>query len=121
MLCFLALGRCIQLGNLFIRSTNSKAPEDSSWQAATGRDFQGRRYGPRPLDLDIIFYQGTRMQDPVLQLPHPRWQERGFVMAPLADLYQPDELISMDCALMDSLAQASHRWQASGGAQVPHA
>lgn len=47
---------------------------------------RGPRWGPRPLDLDLIFYGGARLRTPFLELPHPRWAERGFVRAPLAEL-----------------------------------
>jgi len=46
----------------------------------------GRRYGPRLIDLDIIFF-GSRIVDaPGLAIPHPRLGERLFVLKPLADI-----------------------------------
>ena len=48
-------------------------------QAELGRDLHGQRWGPRPLDLDIIFYEGLQVQEGGLEIPHPRWQERPFV------------------------------------------
>lgn len=44
------------------------------------------RNGPRPIDIDIIFYNGLVMETDKLQIPHPRMHTRGFVLAPLADL-----------------------------------
>ncbi|OAB57039.1 2-amino-4-hydroxy-6-hydroxymethyldihydropteridine pyrophosphokinase [Leptolyngbya valderiana BDU 20041] len=45
-----------------------------------------QRWGPRTLDLDLIFY-GDRVTDtPKLQLPHPRFRDRAFVLVPLADV-----------------------------------
>ena len=41
---------------------------------------------PRIMDLDLIFYEGLRLDHPRLRLPHPRWQERDFVLQPLLDL-----------------------------------
>lgn len=41
---------------------------------------------PRTLDLDVIAYEGTVSDDPVLTLPHPRMHERLFVLVPIADL-----------------------------------
>ncbi len=50
-------------------------------QTELGRDLQGKRWGPRPLDLDIIFYEGLQHKEEGLEIPHPRWQERTFVQA----------------------------------------
>jgi len=51
-----------------------------------GRDFSVPRNYPRPLDLDILFYGDQLVNDVVLQIPHPRLQERAFVLAPLGEL-----------------------------------
>lgn len=50
-----------------------------------GRERQVR-WGPRTLDLDIIWYQNVTSEDPELTLPHPRAHERAFVIRPLADI-----------------------------------
>ena len=55
-------------------------------QTELGRDLQGQRWGPRPLDLDIIFYEGLQHREEGLEIPHPRWQERPFVQARVATL-----------------------------------
>ena len=47
------------------------------------------RYGPRLLDIDILFYGDQVLKQPDLTVPHPRMAERDFVMRPLADI-QPD-------------------------------
>ena len=44
------------------------------------------RWGPRTLDLDLLWWGGLQLQSPELELPHPRWSERAFVLAPLAAL-----------------------------------
>lgn len=54
-------------------------------EAALGR-VSGRRFGPRLIDLDIIFYGNEIFEKADLQIPHPRMTERGFVLAPLADI-----------------------------------
>lgn len=41
---------------------------------------------PRVLDLDLLLYEDVAMQSAELTLPHPRMQERGFVMIPLAEI-----------------------------------
>jgi 2-amino-4-hydroxy-6-hydroxymethyldihydropteridine diphosphokinase len=42
-------------------------------EASAGRDLQGGvRFGPRPLDLDIIFYGQHGLKDDRLEVPHPR-------------------------------------------------
>lgn len=54
-------------------------------EARHGR-VRGRRWGPRTLDLDLLWYEGVRMQSERLVLPHPRAHEREFVLRPLCDL-----------------------------------
>ena len=44
------------------------------------------RWGPRLIDLDILFYADLVLATPQLTLPHPRLSERAFVLVPLADL-----------------------------------
>lgn len=46
----------------------------------------GIRYGPRPIDLDILFYGRFSIQSDILTVPHERIWERPFVVAPLLDL-----------------------------------
>jgi 2-amino-4-hydroxy-6-hydroxymethyldihydropteridine diphosphokinase len=43
-------------------------------------------YGPRKIDIDILFYEDIILDTPELTLPHPHLHERAFVLAPLADL-----------------------------------
>jgi len=42
--------------------------------------------GPRPIDIDILFYNELRIQTPELTVPHPRYSDRRFVLLPLAEL-----------------------------------
>lgn len=46
----------------------------------------GERWGPRPVDLDILLFGAQEISTPTLQVPHPRMWQRGFVLKPLADL-----------------------------------
>jgi 2-amino-4-hydroxy-6-hydroxymethyldihydropteridine diphosphokinase len=51
-----------------------------------GRDRSGPRWGPRTVDLDLLLYDGETVNEPGLQIPHPRLAERRFVLEPLAEL-----------------------------------
>ena len=54
-----------------------------------GRDrSQEQRWGPRSLDLDLLFWGELRMQHPRLVLPHPRLHLRAFVLEPLLQAMQ---------------------------------
>lgn len=46
----------------------------------------GQKWGPRPIDLDILFYGKVRVKLRGLTIPHPRYRERKFVLKPLADI-----------------------------------
>lgn len=46
----------------------------------------GERNAPRPIDLDLLFYEDEVLDTADLIVPHPRIQERAFVLVPLADL-----------------------------------
>ena len=44
------------------------------------------RWGPRTLDVDVLWVDGEVVDEPDLEVPHPRMRERAFVMVPLGDL-----------------------------------
>jgi 2-amino-4-hydroxy-6-hydroxymethyldihydropteridine diphosphokinase len=44
------------------------------------------RWGPREIDIDILFYDDLILKNETLQIPHPRLHERDFVVRPLMDL-----------------------------------
>jgi 2-amino-4-hydroxy-6-hydroxymethyldihydropteridine diphosphokinase len=50
-----------------------------------GRE-RGERWGPRVIDLDVLTFGGEEIDEPDLQVPHPRMHERGFVLIPLLEL-----------------------------------
>jgi 2-amino-4-hydroxy-6-hydroxymethyldihydropteridine diphosphokinase len=47
------------------------------------------RNGPREIDIDILFYDNMVYKDDALEIPHPRLQERDFVLQPFSDI-DPD-------------------------------
>jgi 2-amino-4-hydroxy-6-hydroxymethyldihydropteridine diphosphokinase len=51
-----------------------------------------RRWGPRTLDLDLLLYGDQTIDEEGLCVPHPRLQERLFVLAPLAEIL-PDAVV----------------------------
>jgi 2-amino-4-hydroxy-6-hydroxymethyldihydropteridine diphosphokinase len=58
-------------------------------ETAFGRKEGGIRFGPRILDLDIIFFDDAVIDVGDLVVPHPRLHQRGFVLQPLCDI-NPD-------------------------------
>jgi 2-amino-4-hydroxy-6-hydroxymethyldihydropteridine diphosphokinase len=56
-------------------------------EARFGRDRAAAPpQGPRTLDLDLLLYGGDQIDEPGLEIPHPRLHERAFVLGPLAEL-----------------------------------
>ena len=53
-----------------------------------------QHWGPRTLDVDIVWMDGVELDEPDLQIPHPRWSVRTFVLQPLQDL--APELVDPD-------------------------
>lgn len=54
-------------------------------ETAAGR-VREERWGPRTLDVDILWVDGLEVDEPDLQIPHPRLFQRRFVVAPLLEL-----------------------------------
>lgn len=63
-------------------------------EKALGKEAKQRKDPPRIIDLDILFFGEEFHQESNLEVPHPRWKERLFVLAPLADL--TDQLMVPD-------------------------
>jgi 2-amino-4-hydroxy-6-hydroxymethyldihydropteridine diphosphokinase len=56
-------------------------------ETTLGRDrAQSRRWGPRNIDIDLLFYDDLELAEPGLILPHPRMFERAFVLVPLSEI-----------------------------------
>src|SRR5262245_30493299 len=68
-----------------------------------GRTRTGPRFGPRTIDLDLLVYGAARIDEPGLEVPHPRLHERLFALEPLADL-DPDLVVPGRGRLADLVA-----------------
>jgi len=76
--------------NMVVRGATALAPRAllarlKALETELGRR-PGIRWGPRLIDLDILFYDDLVLDEPGLVVPHPRLQERAFVLVPLADV-----------------------------------
>jgi 2-amino-4-hydroxy-6-hydroxymethyldihydropteridine diphosphokinase len=76
--------------NMVLRGETALAPHDLlAWlkdiERRIGRT-PSRRFGPRVVDLDILYYEDQIVNDAVLQIPHPRISERLFVLNPLSEI-----------------------------------
>jgi 2-amino-4-hydroxy-6-hydroxymethyldihydropteridine diphosphokinase len=72
-----------------------------------------RRWGPRPIDIDLIAYDDLTVDEADLQLPHPHLFERAFVLVPLAEI--APELVIAGVRVRDALA----RLDATGVERLP--
>jgi 2-amino-4-hydroxy-6-hydroxymethyldihydropteridine diphosphokinase len=83
-------------------------------ERALGRDrSREQRWGPRPVDIDILAYDDVSVSEPDLTLPHPLVFERAFVLLPLNEI-APDRTIA-GVRVRDALA----RIDASGIERLP--
>ena len=86
--------------NMVVRLETDVTPRDLletclRLEREAGRERR-ERWGPRTLDVDIVWIDGVTLDEPDLVVPHPRMRERPFVLAPLADV-APD-LVAPDWA-----------------------
>ncbi len=76
--------------NVVLEVTTSAPPEEllNRLRAAEARAERLRevRWGPRTLDVDLVRWEDEDSEDPELTVPHPRYRERRFVLAPLREL-----------------------------------
>jgi 2-amino-4-hydroxy-6-hydroxymethyldihydropteridine diphosphokinase len=99
--------------NLVCAGTTTLSPVDLLRRAKKIENEMGRaegiRFGPRPIDIDILMYDRLIELSPALTIPHPRLHERAFVLIPLAeiapDLVHPRLRVTMR-ALLDRLRPA---------------
>lgn len=79
--------------NLVVRGRTTLDPhtlltETQLVEAAFGRDRAREvRWGPRPLDIDLLVVGDRQVDTPELVLPHPRLAERAFVLVPLLEVW----------------------------------
>ncbi|MCS5674644.1 MAG: 2-amino-4-hydroxy-6-hydroxymethyldihydropteridine diphosphokinase [Actinomycetota bacterium] len=76
--------------NLVVEMRTSVGPYDllaicQQLEASAGR-ARTERWGPRTLDVDVLLYGEFELDDTELTIPHPRMNERAFVLYPLAEL-----------------------------------
>ena len=75
----------------------------------------GERWGPRAIDIDILYYAGATVDLPDLVIPHESLFQRAFVLIPLAEI-APDLVIAgrrIDGAAASSDASGVTRWSDS--------
>ena len=76
--------------NAALVGTTKTTPLSLLWIAKDIESEIGRqptyRYGPREIDIDIVFYGDLAMKTPELVIPHVRMTEREFVLRPLAEI-----------------------------------
>ncbi len=58
------------------------------------KTVSGQSYTDRPIDIDILLYDSLRVDEPDLRIPHPLMRERDFVMIPLQEIYDGQELVA---------------------------
>jgi len=77
--------------NLVCRIATNLPPDEllhlaKDIETRMGRVPSGQINSPRPIDIDILFYEDKIMETPNLTIPHPRLQDRAFVLIPLAEI-----------------------------------
>jgi 2-amino-4-hydroxy-6-hydroxymethyldihydropteridine diphosphokinase len=74
-------------------------------EVAAGRE-RSFKDAPRSLDLDVLLYEDRVIDEPGLTIPHPRMQERAFVLAPLVEI-EPDAVVPGRGRAVDLLARCA--------------
>ncbi len=76
--------------NLVVELATARSPyellEVCREQERHAERVRKERWGPRTLDVDVLWIDGVTLDDPELTVPHPRMLERAFVLLPLRDL-----------------------------------
>lgn len=79
-----------QFYNLTCKATTTQSPKEvlhtlKQLESELGRE-PGPRFGPRQIDIDLLFYDDLIANSEELTIPHPRLHERAFVLVPLAEI-----------------------------------
>ena len=96
--------------NLVVEIATEMSPQDllrtcKSLEEVLGREPSDIRWGPRVVDLDVLLYGEEKVNDPDLEIPHPRIAERRFVLIPLLEI-APDAADPWGARYSDSLDEA---------------
>ncbi|MFJ8259941.1 2-amino-4-hydroxy-6-hydroxymethyldihydropteridine diphosphokinase [Peribacillus asahii] len=113
--------------NAVIKIFTSLSPEELLQTCLNIETKLGRkreiRWGPRTLDLDILLYNQENIETESLSVPHPRMQERAFVIVPLLELDPDIKLPNVNASLNDILNQIPDKegvrlWKRKNGDDV---
>jgi 2-amino-4-hydroxy-6-hydroxymethyldihydropteridine diphosphokinase len=66
-----------------------------------------QRWGPRSIDIDILFFGNRTIDKPGLSVPHPRIAERAFVLVPLAEIAPDIKLVGQSASALAGNADCS--------------
>ncbi|PLW83892.1 2-amino-4-hydroxy-6-hydroxymethyldihydropteridine diphosphokinase [Kineobactrum sediminis] len=94
--------------NAVLAMTTELGPEELLDTLQAIEKVQGRertvRWGPRPIDLDILLFGDQAISTPRLQVPHPAMAQRHFVLYPLAEICDKHRLLPSGVTLGALLA-----------------
>ena len=95
--------------NQCCRATTTLSSQDTlahlkQIEVALGR-VAGERFGPRLIDLDLLFFDDLVIETPELTVPHPLLHERSFVLVPLNDVAPEVEHPTLGMSIRDLLRQ----------------
>ncbi len=90
-------------------------------ETALGRPRQHERWGPRVIDLDILFFDTLQLTTPELVIPHPELHKRKFVLLPLLDIADPyhPALAKNARKLLEECPDTSKVMQQKGAPEAP--